>query len=381
MRNILIVNQSANYLMADIARAFKNSSNYDKVVILTGSPQATGITPSENIYLDTITPYNKKSIVSRFKSWILGTIAIIWKVKTHYSSYEVLLVSNPPTIHCFPFFCKNSYSALVYDVYPDGIVSGGFVSNKSAIYKAWGYCARKFYKKADNIYAITHGMAERVERYCKNKTVQVIPLWSNKNIVKIPKSKNEFIKEHNLEDKFIVLYSGNIGKGSNISVLLKLAESLKSNHKVMFVVIGEGMEKPLVERAIRDEKLSNILLLPYVPLDKLSNSLSAADLAYVSVEDKAANVCIPSKTYNILNVESPLICIANKNAAISKMVEEYKIGSVFQPDDVTDMVEYINKMSTDKSVYQKIVSNIQQMKYNYSFHNAEKFITCNDKDL
>jgi glycosyltransferase involved in cell wall biosynthesis len=378
MKNIVIVNQSANYLMADIARAFKEDPHYDKVVILTGSPSTTGINPSDGISLDKITPYNKKTIFSRLKSWIVGTIAIIWKVKTRYKSYDLFLVSNPPTIHCFPFFCNNTYSTLVYDVYPDGIVTGGFVSKDSLIYKVWGLCARKFYKEAENIYVITEGMAKKIECYSQGKKVQVVPLWSNKDIIKVAKTDNNFIKEHNLEDKFVVMYSGNIGKGSNISVLIELAKKLKGNHSIMFVVIGEGMEKPLVVQAIKEFGLANMILLPYMPIDKLSYSLSAADLAYVSVEDRAANVCIPSKTFNLLNVETPFICIANKNASISNFIENYKIGRVFQPTDISYMVEFVEGLASDKLAYQMYVSNIQKMKNKYSFHNAEKFLIHND---
>ena len=128
MKKIVIVNQSSNYLMYDIARAYKDSSLYDDVVVMCGNPQSLQLEDQILIKVEKIISYNKKSIITRFWSWIIGTIQIACLVRKGYTGYELLLVSNPPTIHFLTYFCRNKYSALIYDVYPDGIVSGGFVT-------------------------------------------------------------------------------------------------------------------------------------------------------------------------------------------------------------------------------------------------------------
>lgn len=380
MKKIVIVNQSSNYLMLDIARAYKNSSQYEDVVVMYGNPQVLRLSVEDKIKVDRIKFYNKKSIVTRFWSWIIGTIQIACKARTTYRDYELLLVSNPPTIHFLTYLCGNKYSTLVYDVYPDGIVSGGFVTEKSLIFKLWSLAAKRFYKGSDHIFAISDGIANKVRKYCPLGRIEIIPLWSNKQIHRVEKQENLFVKKYGLEDKFIVLYSGNIGKGSNIKVLVDLARAMRANVNVQFVVIGEGMEKPLVENAIKSEGLSNIMLLPYQPLEILSHSLSSADLAYVSVEAKAANVCIPSKTFNLLNVETPFICIASKNAEITKFINSYRIGKVFGADEIKNMVAFINEFLNDHSLLEEFRSNIQSIKGEYSFLNAKKFVKY-DKSL
>ena len=374
MKGIVIVNQSSNYLTSDIARAFKNSNKYEKVVIITGNPKSLSLSNSEQFIVDTITPYDKRSIVSRFKSWIFATFQIIWKTWFRYRDYEFLLVSNPPTIHLFSFLCSNKFSTLVYDVYPDGIATGGFVKRTNIIFKIWTSMAKSFYKKADLVYAISEGIAKKVEQYCPQYKIEVIPLWSNKDICRIEKSENLFIKKYNLSEKFVILYSGNIGKGSNIKVLIELAMILKANKKIQFVVIGEGMEKPLVEKAIDMHGLENILLLPYQPADFLSHSLSSANLAFVSVENKAANVCIPSKTFNLLNVEAPLLCVASENAEITKLIDSCGIGKTFQEDNITGIADFIESIIDDEERIMKFKSNIRNIKDDFSYLNALKFV-------
>ena len=374
MKKIVIVNQSSNYLMYDIARAYKDSSLYDDVVVMCGNPQSLQLEDQILIKVEKIISYNKKSIITRFWSWIIGTIQIACLVRKRYTGYELLLVSNPPTIHFLTYFCRNKYSALIYDVYPDGIVSGGFVTENNVIYKLWARAAKMFYKRADYIYAISEGIAKKVGKYCLYDRIEVIPLWSNKQIERVERKDNLFISKHSLEDKFIILYSGNIGKGSNIKVLVELARALKDNYRVQFVVIGEGMEKPFVEDAIKRDGLSNILLLPYQPLDTLSHSLSSANLAYVSVESKAANVCIPSKTFNLLNVETPLLCVASMDAEISKLISNARIGRVFESDDINQMAAFVMEVVSNRDILDEYRKNIQTIKADYSCLNAKKFV-------
>ena len=374
MKKIVIVNQSSNYLTSDIARAFKDSKKYEQVVIITGNPSSLGLLECEQFIIDTITPYDKRSIASRFKSWILGTFQTIWKTWIRYRDYEFLLVSNPPTIHLFSLLCANRFSTLVYDVYPDGIVTGGFVKRTNAIFKVWALMAKFFYKKADCVYAISEGIAKKVEQYCPKNKIEVIPLWANKDIYRVEKKENLFIKKYKLSEKFVILYSGNIGKGSNMKVLIELATILKSNKMIQFVVIGEGMEKPLIEKAIDIYGLENILLLPYQPADLLSHSLSSANLAYVSVENKAANVCIPSKTFNLLNVEAPLLCVASENAEITKLIDSSGIGKAFQEDNISEMAEFIESIIGDEKRIMKFKSNIRKIKNDFSYLNASKFV-------
>lgn len=374
MRKIVIVNQSSNYLTTDIAKAFTNSQEFDKVVVITGNPLSLGLSKNDNINVDTITPYNKQSIVTRLSSWIIGTLQVIWKAWFKYKGYEFLLVSNPPTIHLFRYLCSNRYSTLIYDVYPDGIATGGFVKKSNVIFKVWGAMAKSFYKKAANVYAISEGIAKKVSQYCNPEKIEVIPLWSNKDIHRVERKENKFVKKFNLSDKFIILYSGNIGKGSNIKVLVELAKTMKANKRVQFVVIGEGMEKPIVENAIKNFGLDNILLLPYQPLESLSHSLSSADLAYVSVENRASNVCIPSKTFNLLNVEVPLLCIASPNAEITKFIKKYEIGKVFCENDICGMSDFVNSIIDDQETISRYKANIKKTRNEYSYLNAHKFV-------
>lgn len=373
MKNLLIVNQSANYLMEDIARAFKYSGKYEKVVLMVGNPENVDSVKDIGIEVVGMYPYKRTSFKSRFKSWVIGAIQIVQKVRRNFKDYELFLVSNPPTIHLLPYFCKNKYSALVYDVYPEGIVTGNFVTEKNIIYKIWSRLAKYFYKRAQHVYVISEGMAERLERNCESDKIEIVPLWYNNQINRVEKEENLFIKQHGLKDYFIVLYSGNLGKDSNISILVDLALKCKEVEHIKFVVIGEGMEKQAIIDKAKQLELSNILFLPYQPADFLSHSLSSADLAYVSVNVEGAKDCVPSKTFNLLNVETPLLCVASPDSEIAKIIKRYDVGQCFDPSKLEDMSSFVIDMAQNPEKLTNYKDNVKKAKMNFSSANARKF--------
>lgn len=356
--------------MADIADSFYQSGKYDEIVLVSGksiSPR-TGST----IRYEKIISYNRKNLQTRLYSWIIGYFQILFLVLLRFRNSELLIVSNPPLLSFLTYFRKRNYSVLIYDIYPDALVSEGFMSDKNIIYKCWAKANTRFFKNASRVYTVSEGMATRLSKYGGN--IKVVPIWYNSDLKYISKKENKFIKNYNLEDKFIVLYSGNIGKGHNIKLLVQVAESIKDNNDIMFVIIGDGWEKHLIEEYIREHSLTNVLILPYQPYDQLSMSLSSADLAYISVDDKAATLCVPSKTFNFLKLGIPLLCIANENSELTKLIDKYKIGSAFKKDDITGIRTYILHLKNNPEKVSYIKSNIVKSKEDFSPKNAKEFI-------
>lgn len=373
MKSILIVNQSSGYLMVDIANAFVNSGKYDRIVLMVGNPETLrGL--DKNVCVEKICKYNRKSLRRRFFSWVYGTIQVLFRVLFKYRSYELFLVSNPPTISFITLFCKNLYSTLIYDVYPDGIVSGGFVTRRNLLFRIWAKVTKKFYQNAQYIYTITEGMADRISQYCDRERIEIIPVWYSADLNPIDKVKNTFILEHGLQDKFIIMYSGNIGKGHNVKLLVSIAERMKEDDDVRFVIIGDGWEKKMIQDSIIEKSLKNVLLLPFQPFDKLAYSLSAADIAYISVEGRASTVCVPSKTFNFIKLSKPLLCVAKTNSELAKLIQTYKNGRVFDPSDLDGIISFIKNLKDSVELREQYKVNVSVAKNVFSPNNAYQFI-------
>ena len=174
MKKILILNQSSNYLTADIANAFAESGNYDNITLMLGNPDDVKALLNNSVNIPKVHRYNANSITSRLYSWILCTIQAIWFIKTRYRKYELFLVSNPATSSFIRMLCNNRYSSLTYDLFPDGFLDSGKLSEDNFIYKIWAKNNCTFFKNANHVYAITDTMADVMAKYVQREKIEVI---------------------------------------------------------------------------------------------------------------------------------------------------------------------------------------------------------------
>ncbi len=359
--------------MKDVINEF--CAEYDDVVLLAGHVSDTGGPLNQKVVVRLVTKYNKKSKYNRFFSWILATIQAILLVSLKYRNYHLVLTSNPPTLAFLPLFCRNKYSVIIYDVYPDGLVAGGFISEASWVNSIWRRQNVRYYKNACNIYTLTESMSNTIAQYVPRVKVKVIVPWSIfSGNLKVKKEDNIFIDKYDLSSFFLVMYSGNIGLGHNVESLIEVAKILYSVRDIKFVIIGDGWNKALIEKQIAELGLDNCLLLPFQPSDMFRYSLSAADIGVVSVTSAASKVCSPSKTYNLINLEIPLLCITDQETELGNIVNENKIGKVCSHSQYDEMAHFILSLKNDSSLYQSINLNLRRISGRYTKGNAHEYL-------
>lgn len=372
-KRLVFINQVANYLAEDIVMAMLNHGGYDEVVMLVGNPDNLKINDSR-IKIDPIIRYDRSSVTKRLKSWLIGFMQCQWKLLTKYRKDTLFLVSNPPITPFLTILSRNEFSSLIYDVYPDSLASEGFVGKGNLIYKLWGSFNKRYFKRAKRIFTIADGLGNSISSYIPKEKIEIIPLWYNNIINRVPRKENDFIKEHHLENKFIVMYSGNIGKAQNVDLIPEIAKKLRGNTKIQFVIIGEGWSKETVKQRLAELKLNNVLILPYQPLDKISHSLGAAHVSYISLQGANSAVSVPSKTYNCLATGSTLLCVADKDSEIARIVQDNNVGKVFDKTQIEEMSQFLEELANNSNILSQYNQASLKASELYSSKNALKYI-------
>lgn len=363
MRKLLIVNQSSGYLMRDIADSMLK--RYDEVVIMAGEYYYN------NIKCDKIVKYNNSNIFNRLLTWLVAFVQIVIKIRCSYKGYDILLVSNPPLCSFVPLFFNNTYSFLVYDLYPDVLINEKFINKYSIIAKLWKNVNQRTFSGATAVFCLSSGMKNAISAYCSIHKIFVVPLWADDSGIEIiERSKNLFIKEMHLEDKFIVEYSGNLGNTHRVDVLLDVAKLLV-NEPVEFLIIGDGARKKEIEDRQKKECLNNIKILPYQPSSYLSHSLGAADIAVITLDVNASNMSVPSKSFNMMKLGKPLLCIASEDSELGRIVSKYNLGAVFPPNDVEAIANFIRQLLNDRDKKELLIRNSINALSDFSKNNAE----------
>ena len=373
MKNkVVVINQTSGYLMVDTVNAF--AGKYKEVAFICGTLGHDERPLNSKVKVDRIIKYNRDSALKRIRTWGVGTLQIFWKLLTKYSGYHVVYVTNPPMSYLCANLLKNTFSVIVYDIYPDALRNVG-IKEGHFIYSWWAKQNRKLFAKAEKVYSLSDSMATALSAYMPKEKVKVIPLWpSSEKFAPIPKAQNEFAVSHGLQDKFVVMYSGNMGYTHSVDVLVDVAAKMKDNDKVHFLLVGGGQKKPIIEERVEKENLLNCTILDWQPIEVLPQSLATADLAVVTLNEESAKVSVPSKTLNMMAVGAPLMCISPSESEMHRLICKYENGACFTPADVDGMKEFIERLAADAQYRSKLSENSLNASKDFTVSNAQLYV-------
>ena len=161
--------------------------------------------------------------------------------------------------------------------------------------------------------------------------------------------QNAFRREHGLDDKFVVMYAGNIGLTSCLEDVLHAAEILQEQKDIQFVIVGEGIKKESLEAEMRAKQLKNILFLPFQPRELFPEMLAAADLGLVTLNAGAAFSSLPSKIFNVMASARPILAVTPPGSEIMQIVEEAGCGWNVPPASPEKLAEAIVQLKDRES--------------------------------
>ena len=185
------------------------------------------------------------------------------------------------------------------------------------------WCSRFSLRHATKIIVLDRFMQQRIlDKGIDPGRIVVIPPWSHDSEVQFDASgRDRFRKQHGLDGKFVVMYSGNHSPCHPLDTILEAARQLAEDREIAFLFVGGGSRFAQVKQFARERSLSNIQCLPYQPMDQLAGALSAADLHLVVMGDPFVGLVHPCKVYNILRVGTPLLYIGPQPSHISEILQ------------------------------------------------------------
>jgi len=186
-------------------------------------------------------------------------------------------------------------------------------------------------------------MAERVKRqYRVHGRMEVLAPWPHELAFdEAAAGANPFRAEHQLDGRFVVMYSGNHSPASPVATLLQAALRLRDDPRLVFLFIGGGLGKREVDEAIAAQRPANIISLPYQPLERIKYSLSAADLHVVTLGNDMVGIIHPCKIYGAMAAGRPVLVIGPRPSHASDLVERHEIGWRANHGDVDGVVAAI----------------------------------------
>lgn len=373
-KTVVILDQASGYLQIDMLDAL--STNYDKCVIIAGTIVERETKLSEKYKWHKITKYNKSTAFKRIYTWLAATIQMFFIVLWKYRNARIIAITNPPSAPLVPYLLRANYDILVYDLYPDALVNFNYITKDGWANKVFTHFTKKMFKKANTLYTLTPELAKETSKYAEGKEIKIVPIWTNNEFFpQIDRNENLIFKKLGIaKDTFVICYSGNLGKTHPIEKLVDLAHAFKNEPDFYFLVIGGGHKYELIHKLIEEQKLTNIQLLPWQPIELLPHNMQVGNLNVVTLDEGAADLSIPSKTFNLLSVGKPILAICSKRSALANLLERSNCGRAFEANEVNEIKNFIYQLQNEPETYKAYSENAKKASNNFTKENAMQFL-------
>lgn len=252
---------------------------------------------------------------------------------------DVILSTSPSLPVCVPASLLGWLRACpvvlnLQDILPEAAIHVGLLKNKWLI-KVFSLLEKFAYRSATRISVIADGFVENLlSKGVSSEKIEQIPNWVDVNFIRpLPKEDNKFRTAHNLNGKFVLLYSGNIALTQGLETVIQAAAKLRDVSEIAFVIAGEAKGLERLQKYCTDCGADNVLLLPFQPREHLPEMLAAADVGLVVQKKNVISFNMPSKIQVLLASGRALIASVPDNGTAAKAVRQSGGGVVVPPED------------------------------------------------
>ncbi|MGU8570934.1 glycosyltransferase family 4 protein [Clostridium perfringens] len=307
---------------------------------------------------------NRDSKIGRLLNYITFTTSVFFNLLFKKNYDKILFVSNPPLVPFIGYLIKKlrgkNYIYLVHDIYPDVAEKLGVIKKGSIISKVMNYMNKKIYTNAERIIALGKDMKSViVDKGVDEEKIEIVTNWADSRVNYEKEVDKNFYKKYRLENKFNILYTGNISKVHAIDTIVEVAKILKNEEDIMFTFVGDGNRKQDLIKLKDMEDLRNIQLENYMFGEEYNNLLNCANLFITTLQQGIEGLGVPSKTYTYMSVAKPLIAIMSENSEIGSMVNQYNLGKQFNNKEYHKIAEFILELKNSNELYNEISKNVR----------------------
>jgi glycosyltransferase involved in cell wall biosynthesis len=264
----------------------------------------------------------------------------------------VATLTTPPIIGLIGTMLKRLKGARhVYwsmDLHPDASLALGRMSRRNPFVALMTWISDAVYRAADRVVVLGPYMADRIaaKRVRPTKLVS-IPVWSRQDeIYPLPRAGHPLREELGLADKFVAMYSGNLGIAHAFDEFLEAARRLRHRDDVVFLFVGDGPRLREVREAKERDGLDNIRIMDYFPRHMLHASLSVADVHLISMRSEMTGIVVPGKLYGAMASGRPTLFVGPDHCETADTIRQAESGLTVRLGDPSGVVDAIELLST-----------------------------------
>lgn len=323
--------------------------------------------------------FDKNKNIERLLNSISCFFAMLITLFSIEKNAILIFNTNPALLPLLGFISnklgKQKYVILIHDLWPELPAHIKMVKKGGMLYRIIDFLVTLSFRDATSIIVLSDTMKKRILTKVPRKEhcIHVIHNWADANrVFPIEKENIRLFDGLGLKNKKIIMYSGNLGRYQPLEVMIGAAYELKDRNDILFLFVGNGWKKTKIQNMVEGLKLNNVKFLPFQPLDRLSESLSMADVSLMGIYPENEGVIMPSKLYSLLAIGKPIICVADPESEVAKILEQAKAGIQSSVTDPKELASKILKIIDDQ---EKVIDMGKNGRKYFLEHFERKIIT------
>jgi glycosyltransferase involved in cell wall biosynthesis len=247
----------------------------------------------------------------------------------------------------------------IRDLWPAVPVELGTLRSRPAVRSA-EWLERRLYDGAKRIVVLSEGAQQDLERRgIPSEKLALIPNAADLDVFRPGAVDEGFRAGHGLEGRFVALYAGAMGRANGLDQLVDAAEALRDS-RVTIVALGDGGERPRLERRTRELGLDNLRFLPPVAKDELAGIVGAADVTLtIFAPYPVLETNSPNKFFDSLAAGKPVV--VNLDGWLRRLVEENDAGAWTPGGDPRALANVLAELATDPARVERMGRNARAL--------------------
>lgn len=279
----------------------------------------------------------------------------------------VIAKTDPPLLSVFAAIVTKAQGGILInwlqDLFPEVAAAAGLQWTKGGVAKA----LRNWRDWSLRSAALNVVVGERMRdvllaRGIEPHKLTVIPNWADGEAIRpVAVADNPLRKKWGLEGKFVVGYSGNLGRVHDFDTTVGAMAELREDEGIWFLFIGAGKQRPMLEAQCKALGITAVSFLPYQAREDLIWSLGVPDVHLVSLLPEMEGLVVPSKFYGIAAAGRPTLFIGDPEGEIGKLVHRFDCGITIRQGEAAALAEAILLLQRDKLLRDRLGANARKV--------------------
>lgn len=291
------------------------------------------------------------SFIGRLWAYASFTLSSIW-AGLHSGKQDVIIATSPPLTTALTGWALSRLKRIpmvfeVRDLWPETAIEMGVLTNPLAI-KLGYLLERKAYRWADLINTLTPAFDDtlRNKKNVPPDKLIMIPNAADLDLMEPGPKENDVRAQLGLTGKRVITYVGAHGRCNGLMQIVRAAERTRDDPDLIWMLVGDGMEKPMLIEAARKKNLTNIRFVPPVPKAKIADYINASDVCCAVLRDAPVfRTVYPNKVFDYMSCRRPTVVAIDGVARM--LVEESGAGLFVQPENDEALADAARQLTAD----------------------------------